>query len=702
MIFNTSNMNENEKKIFYIQNMKPVMNREALFSDETGNFRLPAEPEKFSTVRIRFRAAASNIDEVYICMENNEFAMQEIGNDGLFAYYEYELSLTDKQLHYYFKIVTGFETCYYDKAGVCDKRLGWYDFVITPGFKTPDWAKGAVMYQIYTDRFFNGDTTNDVETNEYSYIGDYSRKVEDWFKYPAAMGVREFYGGDIQGVWDKLDYLEKLGVEVIYFNPLFVSPSNHKYDIQDYDYIDPHIGRIVKDEGELLKDGDYENKNASRYITRVTDLENLEASNRFFAEFVEAVHARGMKVILDGVFNHCGSFNKWLDKEQIYENQQGYEKGAYVSADSPYRSFFKFFEESWPYNYHYNGWWGHDTLPKLNYEESPKLYDYIMNIAKKWVSAPYNIDGWRLDVAADLGQSGDFNHKFWKDFRKAVKEANPEAIILAEHYGDPGSWLQGDEWDTVMNYDAFMEPVTWFLTGMEKHSDENRDDLRGDAYSFFASMRHHMSRFQGQSLLVAMNELSNHDHSRFLTRTNGNVGRVASAGSEAANAYVNKGIMKEAVVMQMTWPGAPTLYYGDEAGLCGWTDPDNRRTYPWGREDIELIEFHRDAISIHKHNKALKKGSFKALLGDYNIIAYGRFLEENIIAVALNNNGVEREIRIPVWQLGVRDDDIMESLMISQKDFYNVGKMEYKIQNGDLVVSLPAFGAGIFRKKIVV
>ena len=702
MIFNTSNMNENEKKIFYIQNMKPVMNREALFSDETGNFRLPAEPEKFSTVRIRFRAAASNIDEVYICMENNEFAMQEIGNDGLFAYYEYELSLTDKQLHYYFKIVTGFETCYYDKAGVCDKRLGWYDFVITPGFKTPDWAKGAVMYQIYTDRFFNGDTTNDVETNEYSYIGDYSRKVEDWFKYPAAMGVREFYGGDIQGVWDKLDYLEKLGVEVIYFNPLFVSPSNHKYDIQDYDYIDPHIGRIVKDEGELLKDGDYENKNASRYITRVTDLENLEASNRFFAEFVEAVHARGMKVILDGVFNHCGSFNKWLDKEQIYENQQGYEKGAYVSADSPYRSFFKFFEESWPYNYHYNGWWGHDTLPKLNYEESPKLYDYIMNIAKKWVSAPYNIDGWRLDVAADLGQSGDFNHKFWKDFRKAVKEANPEAIILAEHYGDPGSWLQGDEWDTVMNYDAFMEPVTWFLTGMEKHSDEKRDDLRGDAYSFFVSMRHHMSRFQGQSLLVAMNELSNHDHSRFLTRTNGNVGRVASAGSEAANAYVNKGIMKEAVVMQMTWPGAPTLYYGDEAGLCGWTDPDNRRTYPWGREDIELIEFHRDAISIHKHNKALKKGSFKALLGDYNIIAYGRFLEENIIAVALNNNGVEREIRIPVWQLGVRDDDIMESLMISQKDFYNVGKMEYKIQNGDLVVSLPAFGAGIFRKKIVV
>jgi alpha-glucosidase len=384
----------------------------------------------------------------------------------------------------------------------------------------------------------------------------------------------------------------------------------------------------------------------------------------------------------------------------IYENQEGYAKGAYISADSPYRTFFKFYEDAWPYNYHYNGWWGHDTLPKLNYEESPKLYEYIMNIAKKWVSPPYNVDGWRLDVAADLGQSGEYNHKFWKEFRRVVKEANPEAIILAEHYGDPGSWLQGDEWDTVMNYDAFMEPITWFLTGMEKHSDEKRDDLRGDSYSFFASMRHHMSRFQGSSLLVAMNELSNHDHSRFMTRTNGNVGRVASVGSQAAEAYINKGIMKEAVIMQMTWPGAPTLYYGDEAGLCGWTDPDNRRTYPWGREDVELIEFHRDAIRIHKENKALKKGSFKALLGDYNVIAYGRFLEENIIAVAVNNNGEDREIRIPVWQLGIKDGDVMESLIVSSRDSYNVGATEYTVTNGELIVKLCGFSAGMYRKKI--
>ncbi len=213
------------------------------------------------------------------------------------------------------------------------------------------------------------------------------------------------------------------------------------------------------------------------------------------------------------------------------------------------------------------------------------LYEYIMKIARKWVSPPYNVDGWRLDVAADLGHSNEYNHQFWRDFRKNVKEANPEAIILAEHYGEAKSWLQGDQWDTVMNYDAFMEPVTWFLTGMEKHSDEYSEGMYGNSDCFISAMQYHMASFYAPSLMTAMNELSNHDHSRFLTRTNHKVGRVAHLGSEAAGQDINKAVFREAVVMQMTWPGAPTIYYGDEAGLCGFTDPDNRRTYPWGRED---------------------------------------------------------------------------------------------------------------------
>ena len=158
-----------------------------------------------------------------------------------------------------------------------------------------------------------------------------------------------------------------------------------------------------------------------------------------------------------------------------------------------------------------------------------------------------------------------------------------------------------------MNYDAFMEPVTWFLTGMEKHSDERNEDLLGNAEYFQSTMNHYMSRMLTPSLEVAMNELSNHDHSRFLTRTNHVVGRVAEKGPEAAEEYVNLAVMREAVVMQMTWVGAPTVYYGDEAGVCGFTDPDNRRTYPWGNENQELIEFHRDIIRIHKSSQADRK-----------------------------------------------------------------------------------------------
>ena len=179
------------------------------------------------------------------------------------------------------------------------------------------------MYQIYVDRFCNGDPTNDVLTNEYHYIGAKSQHVEDWYRYPSSMDVRDFYGGDLQGVLDKMDYLEQLGVEVIYFNPLFVSPSNHKYDSQDYDHVDPHCGKIVKDGGRLLEDWETDNTHADRYILRTTDSENLEASDRLLIRVIEEAHKRGIRVILDGVFNHCGSFNKWLDRERIYENKPG-------------------------------------------------------------------------------------------------------------------------------------------------------------------------------------------------------------------------------------------------------------------------------------------------------------------------------------------------------------------------------------------
>lgn len=675
------------------------MKEQALFCDGTSGYVFPPEPDAYATVTLRFRTGRDDVDHVRLLVGEEKYEMRKEHSWGVFDYYSIFWKLERDAVRYSFEIQSGDEIRYFNRYGVAEKIEPVYDFAIVPGFSTPNWAKGAVMYQIYTDRFCNGDPSNDVENREYYYIGDYSVKVEDWNRYPAAMGVREFYGGDLQGVIDKLDYLKDLGVEVIYFNPLFVSPSNHKYDIQDYDYIDPHFGKIVEDGGEVLAEGVKENHFATKYQKRVTDKKNLEASNALFIKLVEELHKRGMRVILDGVFNHCGSFNKWMDRERIYEGQDGYEPGAYVSADSPYRHFFGFRNENgWPYNPDYDGWWGHDTLPKLNYEDSSVLEEYILNIGKKWVSPPYNVDGWRLDVAADLGYSNEYNHQFWKKFRDTVKNANPNALILAEHYGDPSDWLRGDEWDTVMNYDAFMEPLTWFFTGMEKHSDEYRGDLFGNADCFVKSMRHHMSRMMTPSLQTAMNELSNHDHSRFLTRTNHVVGRVANLGPEAANKNVDKAVLREAVVMQMTWVGAPTVYYGDEAGVCGFTDPDNRRTYPWGNEDQELIRFHKEMIKIHKYYPALKTGSIRMLCQDDNILAYGRFLDRQQVIVVINNRDELTQITVPVWKAEVPMKCTLNRLMYTYKDGYTIEYEEYMVEHGEVVLNMGAHSALVLTK----
>lgn len=667
------------------------MNKAALFCDGTEGYVYPPEPKENELVTFRFRTAKDDADRVGLVTSADTYVMEKECTQGEFDYYTFETRLGEEPFRYCFEVQSGTEKYYYGRCGISREILEYYNFVVVPGFSTPDWAKGAVMYQIFTDRFYNGDKSNDVETNEYYYIGDYSRRVTNWDKYPANMGVREFYGGDLQGVMDKLDYLQDLGVEVVYFNPLFVSPSNHKYDIQDYDYIDPHYGKIVDDGGEVLPNGVTDNSQATKYKKRTTGFKNLEASNELFIKLVEELHRRGMKVILDGVFNHCGSFNKWMDRERIYEGEEDYEPGAYVSADSPYRSYFRFFKEgpeNWPYNGNYDGWWGHDTLPKLNYEDSVKLENYILYIGRKWVSPPYNVDGWRLDVAADLGRSNEYNHEFWQKFRRAVKDANPNALILAEHYGDPSDWLKGDEWDTVMNYDAFMEPVTWFLTGMEKHSDEAREELLGNIDNFIGSMAHHMSNMLTPSLQVAMNELSNHDHSRFLTRTNHMVGRVEHLGPEAANEYVNKAVMREAVVMQMTWVGAPTVYYGDEAGVCGFTDPDNRRTYPWGHEDQELIAFHKEAIRIHKEHPALKTGSLKILGGEENILSYARFKGHDRIIVVINNRSERAEVKVPVWEAEIPIKCRMKRLLYSYKDGYTTEYEEYLVEDGEVVANM--------------
>lgn len=645
--------------------------KDAIFSDGTELFRSPSEPACNSTMTVRLRMPLDAAFKAYVFCDGNRIPMQKCREHVLYSLYEAQIAVAETTVTYAFEVATPEDgTWYYNMNGLQDYHDSSWDFRVTPGFSTPDWAKGAVMYQIFVDRFCNGDVENSVTDREYYYIDSYVHKVDNWNKCPESNDVAAFYGGDLKGILKKLDYLQELGVEVLYLNPIFVSPSNHKYDIQDYDHVDPHYGVIRNDDSRVLDEGDTDNRHAFRYIKRVTDLQNLEESNAFFADFVDEIHKRGMKIILDGVFNHCGSFNRWMDREGIYKDAEGFAPGAYQTKESPYCDYFLFKEDNWPENESYEGWWNHATLPKLNYEKSPALCDEILRIAKKWISKPYGIDGWRLDVGADLGHSPAFNHRFWQKFRQEVKKANPEALILAEHYGDPSAWLKGNEWDTVMNYDAFMEPITWFLTGMEKHSDDYRDDLYNNEIAFVEAMKTNMAKFETGSLYSAMNELSNHDHSRFLTRTNHISGRTAILGPEMAGANVNRAVMREAVLMQMTWPGAPTVYYGDEAGQVGWTDPDNRRTYPWGAEDFEMIGFHREMIHIHKNYPALRTGSVMLLHAEHGLLCYARFTMTSVVIIAVNNNAEEREITIPAWKCGISDNHKLVRIMKTDRAGY--------------------------------
>ncbi|MBR6089579.1 MAG: glycoside hydrolase family 13 protein [Anaerolineaceae bacterium] len=672
-----------------------------LFSDETELYRSPAEPEAGETVRIRLRAKKTPDCRVWLVFKDRSdtISMSIVKENDFFSWYEAEFICPDQPVSYCFLVENG-ERSYICKrftSELMDKnrKIDFErSFRIVPGFHTPKWAKGALQYQIFVDRFRNGCPANDPVDGEYCYEGNPIRKRKDWYAVPDTDDFRCFYGGDLQGVAEKLDYLKSLGVEAIYFNPIFLSPSDHKYDTQDYEHIDPHFAVISED----LEDGTFSNDPwvMDRYIKRVTSWVNLKESDDYFAWLCGEIHKRGMRVILDGVFNHCGSFNRWMDGKDIYARAGAEVPGAWQSENSPYRNYFRFNEKGT----NYDSWWGHPTLPKLNYEGSPELCEEVYSIACKWASEPYCIDGWRLDVAADLGHSEEFNHKFWAEFRRRVKAVNPEILIIAEHYGNPVEWLSGGQWDSVMNYDAFMEPLSFFLTGMEKHSDYFHDGLYQDGPRFFRGMRDAMSKMDLCSLQCAMNELSNHDHSRFLTRTNHTAGRLNTMGGEQAGKGIDKRVMREAVVIQMTWPGAPTIYYGDEAGLVGWTDPDNRRCYPWGREDEDLIEMHRRIAALRSELPVLRTGSLKALDAGKGWIAYSRFNENDRVVTVCNNGNDTVLVRLYLRDAGAEENE--EYLIAFRTDgngWSDEKKYAGKVKDGYMQLLMEAHSAVILIRK---
>ncbi|MFV0504017.1 MAG: glycoside hydrolase family 13 protein [Lachnospirales bacterium] len=693
-------VSQNQLKLLYANMHRTYIITDGIFSDESQNYVTPSEPKSGENIRIKLRTCKNNVDKAFIHIEGRLLEMTKSFSKKMYDFYEVTIEGgVTEIMNYAFYLEKEDFHFYYNKNGVHDFLDNYYNFKIVPDFEVPQWAKSSVMYQIYIDRFFNGDKSNDVVQFEYKYLGK-AVTQHQWDEPITTDDVWSFYGGDLQGVIDKLDYLKDLGVEAIYFNPIFVSPSNHKYDAQDYDYVDPHIGVIKNDNGKPLIFENFKNDYATKYMSRTIDKENLELSNQLVIDLIETAHSKGIKVILDGVFNHCGAFNKWLDTEEFYK-KSGYENGAFISKDSKYHDYFLWLKEDWPNNRNYDGWWGHSNHPKLNFEDSKDLEEYILAIGRKWVSPPFNADGWRLDVAADLGRSKEYNHNFWRKFRDEVKKANNNTVIIAEHYGDPSSWLEGDQWDTIMNYDAFMEPITWFLTGMEKHSEEFRSDLLCNSSSFVNAMRYHMAKVPMQSLLTSMNQLSNHDHSRFLTRTNMTAGRLHTRGSIVADQNTNIGIMYEAITFQNTWIGSPTVYYGDEVGLTGWTDPDNRRTFPWNNINRDIHRYYKLAIRLHKDNDALKYGSIKMLFHDYGLLCYARFTENEKVITILNNNNLPRKLEVPVWKIGVEDNSDFKVLLETTESHFNTPNYSYFVKNGKFNITLNKFSSVILRENII-
>lgn len=660
---------------------KNSINLQAVYSDESENYIQPFEPDFDDEVKVRIRIGSGEADYIAVVSDGAEYEMLFEKNIGIYDFYFYLFAPESENRRYSFKIKNGDKIVYYNKYGLMQSLNTDGDFEIKRDYKTPSWAKSAVGYQIFVDRFCNGDISNDVVDGEYEYLGHSVKHISDWSKTPEESDVFNFYGGDLQGVIDKLDYLKELGITMIYFNPLFVSPSNHKYDIQDYEHIDPHFGKIVKDSEE------------DKYAVRTISEENITESDKLFVKLVEKAHSMGIKVIIDGVFNHCGAFHKWLDREGIYEKLTG-AKGAYKNSDSPYRDYFV-----WNENGEYEGWWGHYNHPKLNYENSPELYEYIMKIGERWLKPPFNADGWRMDVAADLGGSAKFNHKFWKDFRKRVKEVSPNAVIIAEHYGDAYDWLKGDEWDTIMNYDAFMEPVSWFFTGMEKHSDSYNGELISNGKSFESAMTHNYLKYGSHAMNISMNELSNHDHSRFLTRTNSKVGRLTSLGAEAAGEGINIGRMFEAAVFQFVWVGMPTIYYGEEVGVVGWTDPDNRRTYPWGKENLYMLDFYRRLVDIRKNHSVFTDGSCRFIHSDYGTVSVARFTDKKCVIAVFNNTDNEMLVHVPAWLACAESKNGFVSLMEGSDGKFDVAEKDYAADNGYLDIHIGKYGFAVIKNK---
>lgn len=547
----------------------------------------------------------------------------------------------------------------------------------------PQWAKKVVWYQIFPERFRDGDTNNNPTVDDIKGADPQEPPKQwkthpwgsDWYElqdYEKENGepelwkhiLRRRYGGDLQGIIDKLDYLEDLGITAIYLNPVFQSPSLHKYDGESYHHIDPNFGPDPEGDRKLIA-----TENPLDTATWV-----WTSADKLALKLIEEVHKRNMKIIFDGVFNHLG-YNSFTFQD-VLKNQQ----------NSPYKDWFII--KSWEdkekgTKFDYEGWFGVKSLPELKeystgIVEGPK--QYIFNATQKWMNpqgkgTEFGIDGWRLDVAFCIG------HPFWKKWRKHVRSINPEAYMTAEIVDKPENvkpYMQGDEFDGEMNYNFAFASAEFFF---------NPDSTSITAREYDNKLKELRELYPQGVAYVSQNLFGSHDANRIgshIVNRNRGIGNFRDWGnyfnaSIAANnpKYSTRKPQKEDielqklfVIMQMTYVGAPMIYYGDEVGMWGGNDPDCRKPMIW--DDItyndevynadgsthkpdkvevntSLFKHYKKLVAIRKNNIELQLGSYKNLLADdeNNVLVFERKYEDKKIIVVINNGSSEYIVDIP-------------------------------------------------------
>ncbi len=452
--------------------------------------------------------------------------------------------------------------------------------------QTPDWVKHAVFYQIFPDRFARSQRSRDSFLN--------NSNLEAWDALPTLQGYK---GGDLWGVIEKLDYIQGLGVNAIYFTPIFQSASNHRYHTHDYYQVDPMLG-----------------------------------GNQALRELLDAAHARNMKIVLDGVFNH--SSRGFFFFHDVLEN----------GSNSPWVNWFKI--QGWPLAPYdgqlpanYDAWAGIRSLPTFNHDH-PDVQEYIMKIAEYWLE--FGIDGWRLDVPYEIKTPG-----FWQEFRQRVKGINPHAYIVGEVWTDASPWLDGTQFDGVLNY-LFNEAVMAFAVGdrvvldlVESQSYYPYPPL--DAVGYAAKIHNLLELYPWEIQLTQLNVLSSHDTARLMSIANGD-----QASVELCN------------LLLFTFPGAPSIYYGDEVGLPGGIDPDCRRVFPLESDwNQEILNTHKQLISLRQNYPALRIGNYQVLYAKGTVYIFARILENEELIIAVNVGNESMTVNIDCHSLKSQPNQIL-------------------------------------------